>query len=413
MRDPSGLPVCPDLTTARKPSILLCTGWQSTNIGDEAFTPAMLHLLEKHVPEAEVVVWGKQLSAETLELVGERWPEARFVSGEIDSKGEEIPEELRAAFAGTDLFLYNSGQVLNYGYYSESWDPSLHAALPLLYCRDIGKPYGLYAQSFDLFAQPSPVFYRGIFQNAAFAFARESESIDYLREQQLLAPVTRFAPDAAFGFDLFDDEAAEVFLRRTGLEDGKFLGVILRTVSRQMEAAGLRDLFLEKMREIVVRWIRETGLPVLLCPEQQREISPVGPLFIEKLPADVRSRVFARESWWGPDEARSVYARARALVGMEPHSLIMALTAGVPALHAYYAGFGRKAQMYRDIGLGDWLFDLESVSPKAMGDVLLGVHQNREIARERVASAMTIVREAEREAMGVVRGICGLPQVRG
>lgn len=413
MRDPAGLPIDLGRTTGRKPSILLCTGWQSTNIGDEAFTPAMLHLLEKHVPEAGVVVWGKQLTEETRELVCERWPEARFVSGEIDSKGGEIPEELRAAFAGTDLFLYNSGQVLNYGYYSESWDPSLHAALPLLYCRDIGKPYGLYAQSFDLFAQPSPVFYREIFRNAAFAFARETESIDYLREQQLLAPVTRFAPDAAFGFDLFDDEAAVGFLRRMELEEGRFLGVILRTVSRQMEAAGLRDVFLEKMREIVVRWVRETGLPVLLCPEQEREIPSARPLFLEKLPIDVRAHVLARETWWQPDEARAVYARASALIGMEPHSLIMALTAGVPALHAYYAGFGRKAQMYGDIGLGDWLFDLESVSAEAIGDVLLEVHRRTDEARERVASAMAIVRKAESEAMGVVRGICGLPQVRG
>ena len=41
----------------RPPRILLRSSWQCVNIGDIAHTPGVLALLEKHLPEAEVILW--------------------------------------------------------------------------------------------------------------------------------------------------------------------------------------------------------------------------------------------------------------------------------------------------------------------------------------------------------------------
>jgi hypothetical protein len=41
----------------RAPRILLRSSWQVVNIGDVAHTPGVLALLEKHIPEAEVILW--------------------------------------------------------------------------------------------------------------------------------------------------------------------------------------------------------------------------------------------------------------------------------------------------------------------------------------------------------------------
>lgn len=390
----------------KAPSILVCTAWQTTNIGDVAFTPAMMALLKMYLPEARVVAWVLNLDEGTEELVRKNWPEVELVRGELDSKGMPITPELKKAFEETDLFLYNSGPLLNYGYYNEDWNWSIRAALPLFYCRSMGKPYGLYAQSFDRFAPPSEMIFGDLLTDAAFVFTRETFSLEHLKEIGVRTPVLEFAPDADFGFDLYDDQRATAFLEKEGLEDRKFLVVNIRSINRQMEEHGLRNGFMQNMREIMIDWVRETGLPVLIAPEQVREIEVAETLLLDPLPDDVRKRVHRRKTWWLPNEARSVFARARAIVGMEPHSLIFALADGIPVLHTQYWGFGRKAQMFADIGLGDWLFDMEKQSAAEISKVLLEVDRDYGQAQATVAAAMKRVRDSEARAMSVVRKTC-------
>lgn len=388
------------------PSILVCTGWQTTNIGDVAFTPAILSLLKKHVPEARVIAWVMNIDEGTEALVRKNWPEVEWICGELDSRGEPVTPALMAAFEQADLFLYNSGPLINYGYYNETWDWTVRAALPLFFRRTMGKPYGIYAQSFDRFAPPSEMVFGDLLTNADFIYTRETRSLEHLKEIGVKTPVLEFAPDADFGFDLRDDERAKAFLDAEGLEDQKFLVLNIRSINRQMEEAGLRDAFMQQMREIMVRWIRDTGLPVLIAPEQVREISAHASLLVDPLPEEVKALVHTRDEWWLPDEAAAVFARARAVIGMEPHSLIMALADGVPVLHSQYWGFGYKAQMFDDIGLGEWLFDLEMQTSDEIADALLKVHREYDEARAKASEAMKFVRQREAEAMAVIRRVC-------
>ena len=45
------------VATKRPPRILLRSSWQSVNIGDVGHTPGALNILEKHFPEAELMLW--------------------------------------------------------------------------------------------------------------------------------------------------------------------------------------------------------------------------------------------------------------------------------------------------------------------------------------------------------------------
>lgn len=388
---------------ANSPSILLCTGWQTTNIGDMAFTPAMLRMLEKYVPEARVVAWVMHMDEGDEELYRANWPEVQIVRGTLDTKGNPISPELKKAFEETDLFLYNSGPLFSYGTYTTSWDVCIRAALPLFYCRSLGKPYGIYAQSFDGFAPPSGLIFKDLLSEAAFVFTRETHSLAHLKEIGVCTPVLDFAPDADFGFDLRDEDRATTYLDQEGLKEGQFLVVNILSKNWKMEANGLRDGFMEKMRELIINWVRTTHLPVLIAPEQVRELTTAQPLLVDFLPADVRALVHQRTTWWLPSEARSVFSKARALIGMEPHSAIMALTEGVPSMHLSYKGFGYKGQMFDDIGLGEWLFDIEKQSSDEITEVLLKVDREYSQARAKVAKAMQWVRQSEADAMGVVK----------
>lgn len=99
----------------------------------------------------------------------------------------------------------------------------------------------------------------------------------------------------------------------------------------------------------------------------------------------------------------SVYARAHSMFGLEPHSLIMGLVLGVPIVHARPLAHGRKGWMFRDIGLPDWLFEIDEASTSDMTGALLAIHNDYPAAKEKVKKAMAFVTARQKATMRVVR----------
>jgi hypothetical protein len=126
-------------------------------------------------------------------------------------------------------------------------------------------------------------------------------------------------------------------------------------------------------------------------------------MLVEPLPEDVKSRVVWREKYWLTDEAVSTYTRALALLSMDMHSPIMAVANGTPAIHCRFPEQTSKGQMWRDVGLGEWLFDLDEESDGTrITAALLAIAREPASARARVEQAMEFVRRRQRETMAVM-----------
>src|SRR4051812_16042553 len=77
------------------PRILLRSSWQVVNIGDIAHTPGVLALIEKHIPNAEVILWASgDLSPEVAAMEHKRFPKLRIVKGSIGVDGKATNAEL-------------------------------------------------------------------------------------------------------------------------------------------------------------------------------------------------------------------------------------------------------------------------------------------------------------------------------
>src|SRR5436190_8567557 len=184
-----------------------------------------------------------------------------------------------------------------------------------------------------------------------------------------------FGPDGAFACDLRDDERAASFLKANGLEEGRFLCCLSRlrytpywTIPEKKRAfdaehharnEAMKEHDHAFLREAIIAVVRETSLKVLLCPEDMAQVTLGKEMFLDKLPADVRKRVVWRQKFWLTDEALSTYVRSAGLFGSEMHSPIMALGNGIPAIVCRFEEQTSKGVMWRDIGLGEWLFDLD------------------------------------------------------
>jgi polysaccharide pyruvyl transferase WcaK-like protein len=86
------------------------------------------------------------------------------------------------------------------------------------------------------------------------------------------------------------------------------------------------------------------------------------------------------------------------------HSPIMCVGHGVPAIVCRFAEQTSKGAMWRDIGLGDWLFDFDQEEQiKKLLPTVLAMVTNPEAAKATVANARAFVEQRQRETMQMVR----------
>jgi polysaccharide pyruvyl transferase WcaK-like protein len=112
---------------------------------------------------------------------------------------------------------------------------------------------------------------------------------------------------------------------------------------------------------------------------------------------------FWRDRFWLTDEALGTYGRSAGLFGSEMHSPIMAVANGIPAIVCRFEEQTSKGFMWRDIGRGEWLFDLDREDEaRQVVPAVLAMVRNPESARAKVRQAMAFVRERQRQTMTVL-----------
>lgn len=390
----AGALFCQDSSAAARPRrIVLRSSWQTVNIGDIGHTPGVLTLLEKYLPDVEVRLWPSNVGNGVEAMLRRRFPKVPIIQDRA---------AIKAAFAECDFLLHGSGPSL----VAEKDVVKWHAAT--------GKPYGVYGITVTT---PSAETVK-VLSGARFAFFRDSVSLRLAKEHGCQSPVMEFGPDGAFAVDLRDDAAAESFLKANGLEPGKFLCVLSRfrytpywkikklpfDEKKHARNQALKEHDHAPLREAVVAVVRQTPLKVLLCPEDASQMEVGKELLYDPLPADVKARVVWREKYWLTDEALSTYVRSAGVFGSEMHSPIMALGNGIPAIVCRFAEQTSKGIMWRDIGLGDWLFDLDDEQDVArIVPAVLAMAKDPAAAKVKVAQARAFVEGRQRATLGVLK----------
>ena len=388
----------------RAPRILLRSSWQIVNIGDIAHTPGVLTLIERTLPKAEVRLWASgDLSEEVIAMEHRRFPQLQIVKGTIGANGKASKPELADALAWTDFLLHGSG-------------PSLVAARDVAaFAKHVGKPYGVYGITHG--TNPPTADERTVFDGARFVFFRDELSLKLARTQNLKSPIVDFAPDGAFACDLRNDAAADAFLAAHDLTPGQFLCCIPKLrytpywLIRNSPKDETRHARNEAMKvadhapllEAINAVVRETNMKILLCPEDKTQMSVNKEQLYDHLPADVKPRVVWREKFWLTDEALSTYVRSAGLFGHEQHSPIMCIGAGIPAIVCRWAEQTTKGDMWRTIGLGDWLFNMDvEADKKKVAPAVLALAKDPAAARAKAEKARAVVERYQRDTMAVV-----------
>jgi hypothetical protein len=85
------------------------------------------------------------------------------------------------------------------------------------------------------------------------------------------------------------------------------------------------------------------------------------------------------------------------------HSPFMAVGNGIPAIVCRFEEQTSKGIMWRDIGLGDWLFDLnQAADHKKIVPAVLAMAKDPDAAKAKAAEARRTVERHQRETMAVL-----------
>lgn len=338
-------------------------------------------------------------------MLARRFPKVSIAEGKTDESGNLTTDALRDAFRRADFMLHGSGPAVLAQNHLETWR------------RETSKPYGIYGVTIDKVGETLKTLLDG----AAFVYLRDTNSLDVVKKAGVTAKTIGFTADAAFAVDLRDDAKALAYRKSVGLEKDGYACFLPRLrytpyykinntapTTEDLRREKISDEFKAvdhaKMRETIIAWVRQTGRKALACPEMTYEMAVAKEFLVDPLPDDVKKNVVWRETYWTPDEAASVYAHAAAMVSFEMHSPIMAAHVGTPAMYLRQPTDTSKGQMWRDVGLFDWIFEADAI-PADAADVtkrLLEIHRDPAGAKKKVDAAMRFVRETHKKMIAVL-----------
>lgn len=385
-------------------TIVVQSAWDTVNIGDIGHTPGTLRVIEEHLPQVKIVLWAMKLDDRVTAMLKARFPKVTILQGKLDGKGEK-DEVLRQAIKDCDFFIRNSGMGQDITH--------------MEFCQQHGKPYGLFGQSFF----PSMVEGKGaeyriaLLNGASFIYTRETKTLKILQGAGVKPADMQFGPDGCFGIDVRDEERGLATMKKLGLEDRKFITIQLRTNTAKLP--GVDDTRTPKLnplhptpeqiadderraakyRELVTLWVQKTGHKVLIAPEVKKEMEHNKRLIHDLLPPEIQKHVVNLDYFWNADEAASVFARAHTIVCHEPHSPIIALANGTPIIHTYSEFHSPKCWMFQDIGLNEWLLEMDETPVSEMAETLFAIDADYPAALAKVKKAMGYVHECFGKSM--------------
>ena len=397
-------------TKKKKPNILVLGGGEDMdiNIGSFIHTSGLLHVLENDFPESKIILWKKSKNGTTESLLKKYFPSVDIVCGFIDKECNIEGTQLNRAVDKSDILIQVSGAGVAVNYL-QAWVKKVPQ-----------KPFGIFGVTIENISDS--LF--SLLNKAAFIFTRETASMDILYQARITCRNIEFVPDTAFRTNIFDDEKAIQFMHDNGIEAEKFICVIPRlrrtpyweifpdtssySQNKIEEFTALNNQWKEsdhaKLREVIITWVRQTKQKVVLCPEMIYETELFDELLFNPLPDDVKAHI-VKHDYWFADEAMSLYSRAKAMVSFECHSPVMSLACGRPAFYLRQPQDTIKGQMFRDLGLSDWIFEIEQTTGQVITEELMSVCEDYNHALHKVADAMTMVGKYYQKVVATVTKI--------
>lgn len=230
---------------------------------------------------------------------------------------------------------------------------------PLLLTRLLGKPAVLYTQSIGPFGNrlQAALASRAL-RGVDLIVAREDLTVSTLAELGVTANVVR-SVDGAFGFTTGETVNLRYLIGVSG--DGLVVGV---TVRDWLPSAG-QDRYERAVAQLCDWVIGRYGAAVVFIPQVTNEYHGDDDRVPARRVAErMRRDAIVLDGHYDHRTMKALYGELDVLVGTRFHSVIFALTAGVPAIAIEYEYKTRG--IMGDLGLERWVIDITAVDGSSL-----------------------------------------------
>ena len=408
--------------TMKPQSIVIAHGLPDTNSGGSALGIALVNVLQKTFPDADLAYLSSHADPRLIEKayphIRERHPGLAILPFPIRARADNCTIEnstLRklqnlwwvvVTFASLVFLVFpalgrwnasldrirkstvvvSRGTNIFYdkrGHFFQNIVSKLWLCFPLLYAWRVGVPFVIYAQTIGPIHSPIVQrLLRFVLNRAAMILPREQYSYDYLK-RDLRIPERRLTrvPDSVFGLEPPATEQIGKICARFKLPQKKYLCLVVRKyMEKGSKTEGLLDKFTAVAKHVLARKTCDRVVVVTQChdlPEYggfecDAEISRQ---LVERLEEVMPGKVsFINESL-SPVDAMSIYGGARYLVSVRLHAAIFALISGTPAIAVSYWGTKTRG-IFQMLGFDDAFVEKEAMSSEVVISKLLDIDQD-------------------------------------
>lgn len=390
--------------TRRVGHLLVRACWQSFSMGEVAQVAGLLQILQEELPKVTVTLWATSLENGVGEWLKNLYPKVTLITGTTGDDGLPDQPALQQAWKAADLLIHGPAATMVARNHLEAWR------------KKTGKPYGIYGVTLPEIDEKLTALLRA----ASFVWLRDGISRAAVAKLGLQESQIGFGPDSSFAMSHRNPEAADDWLHRHGLDKKPFLCVvpklrftpyweIYKRPPKYAETAQSEQnkQFQESDHQVLVdalqRCLQVPDLHLLICAEMPYAAEVGTNWILQKLPESLQSRCIVRSEPWLPDEAAATFTKAKCLLSLELLSCVVAAAAGTPALHVCLPEDRKSGQMWRDVGLKDWIVEREQANGEILANKLLAMIEDSPGNESKLAGAAKFIVERQQRAGEVLR----------
>ncbi len=374
-------------------------------MGEVAQVAGLLQLLRRELPEVKCTLWANALTHGVGEWLGRHFPKVKCLTGTTGRDGKPDQPELQQAWAASDFFLHGPATHVVARDHLEAWR------------KHTGKPYGIYGVTLDSMDEKLHTLLAG----AAFVCLRDGASRALALRQGLPRALVSFVPDAALALKLPPSAKAHAWLAEQKLTDQPFICVVPKLrhppywqiferapkyaeVAQAQTNAQWQQADHQLLRDTLGKYLSTQTSTIVCAAEMPYQVALGQEMIAARMP---EHRCIVRAEPCLPDEAATLFSQAQWVLSMELLSAVVAETVGTPAVHLRPATDATQGQMWRDIGLQDWLFEMAGLQPTPLCEALLRLKENPE------GRALTLERANEFIRASELQGVARLQHALG
>lgn len=266
-----------------------------------------------------------------------------------------------------------------------------------------GKPLYIFPQSFG----PLAHWWEGwllcwILRKARVVMVREPVSMELLEKYHLRHLHVHLLPDIAFAFSGVSPPVAENWLHEHGIDptsERPLLGLTVINWSAQNSNFSRQSEYETACAGAIRHFVSHIGGRAILFPQV------TGPAVDsdDRIPAerinakltDIADSILLIEEQLPPGLIKALYGQMDVVIGTRMHSIIFALSEGVPVIAI---GYMHKTQgVAAMLGLDQWVLDIRKINQEALVEMLTGLWKERKILKAQIASALpSVIEQANR-----------------